>query len=356
MKRHYPHRWQQFADDLLDVILQSGIETLPGLRALGKKYQVSRVTVERGLQHLVELHFIHPPEHGKSRRVHLENVTTARQAIQNTQRRVLFLVTNHDAIDIRHNCRQIYTFSRELLAKDGILLEYIIIPESLKQLKLSVTSLQPMGLLTYGISAHTIDSLVDTGLRIVGIGCNSKRVIRFNTSYSSLVFTAMQQAWSAGHRLVSCPLWNRSPGVHSELSENLEPHFSEAGKPFSASYHLPEIQGDSPADYHQALDTLFAHTPPTCLIVGNLEQYLMAHCYFVANALRVPDDVSIIVLSDDPHFSYITPTVARFSIDLENCSAQAVLTLLEQIKGARSCDAVEVECVWNAGDSLKLTT
>lgn len=145
MKRHYPHRWQQFAGDLLDDILQSGIETLPGLRALGKKYQVSRITVERGLQHLVELHFIHPPKHGKSRRVHLENVTTARQASQNTQQRVLFLVTELDAIEIRHYTRKIYHLCKELLAGNEILLEHIIRPNSVEQLKNSLT-LVPTGL------------------------------------------------------------------------------------------------------------------------------------------------------------------------------------------------------------------
>ncbi len=354
MKGRYTHRWQQFADDLLDDILHTGIEVLPGMRALGKQYQVSRSTVERALEYLVELRFIHAPVHGKARQVHLENVARSLQKDEGSIPKVLFLVASSDTVQITHTGRKIYTSARNLLAEEGIQLDYIVQPHSLSQLNSILTGLKPLGIIAYGTSALIVDEIIDAGYPVIGIGCSSARIPRFNTDYSELILSAMQRAWAAGHQLVCCPLWNRKIDIQAQLSDQLSTHFAEVGKQFSATYHLPDIQGSSPVDYHQALDSLFAYTPPSCLIVGNFAQYLMATSYLSARNFRIPEDVSLIVLSADPYYDYISPSIAHFSIDLEECSAQVVLAMLSRMKGSEICDEVEVESIWNPGASLKI--
>ena len=82
----------------------------------------------------------------------------------------------------------------------------------------------------------------------------------------------------------------------------------------TSSYNLPEWD-DSTEGFHQVLDTLFATTAPTALILDEAPLLIAAQQFLLSRGLKVPQDVSLICTDNDPHFSWCTPTIAHIDWD-----------------------------------------
>jgi LacI family transcriptional regulator len=81
-----------------------------------------------------------------------------------------------------------------------------------------------------------------------------------------------------------------------------------------STYNLPDWE-ETPEGFHEVLKTLFQVTPPTALIVDEV-QFFLATQQFCANInLRVPEAVSLICTDYNPHFEWYTPSVSHIQWD-----------------------------------------
>ncbi|BCX48518.1 LacI family transcriptional regulator [Haloferula helveola] len=81
-----------------------------------------------------------------------------------------------------------------------------------------------------------------------------------------------------------------------------------------SSYHLPHWE-DNPESLHQSLSSLFALTPPTALLVDEVELYTAVQHFLSNRGIRVPADVSLICTDSDPSFEWCRPKVTRIAWD-----------------------------------------
>lgn len=78
----------------------------------------------------------------------------------------------------------------------------------------------------------------------------------------------------------------------------------------SQAYNLPDWE-DNADGLHRIVDSLFALTPPTALIIGELNLFYAVQAHLAQRHILAPRDVSLIC--DDPHpaFEWCQPSVAH---------------------------------------------
>jgi len=113
-----------------------------------------------------------------------------------------------------------------------------------------------------------------------------------------------------GHRrIVLLARWANQTQTMKHFLEELE----ALGIPVG-NYNRP-VFSDSPEDLRRLLTSLFASTPPTAIVAGNIDLYHAVQQFLARRKLLVPEDVSLISGDTDPSFGWWRPTVAHFSWD-----------------------------------------
>ena len=75
-------------------------------------------------------------------------------------------------------------------------------------------------------------------------------------------------------------------------------------------YNLPGWEGGLEGLYAY-LDSSFQVSPPTAIIAGSSPNYFATQSFLVNQGIRVPQDLSLICVDDDPHFSQYRPSVSH---------------------------------------------
>lgn len=119
---------------------------------------------------------------------------------------------------------------------------------------------------------------------------------------------AIRRLVELGHRRIVMlqPKHNREPApallVREALAE-MEAHGISTG-----SYNLPGWE-QSPAGLRKRLDSLFAVSPPTAIILDRPNELIGAQIYLAQRGILAPRDVSLIC-DDDPAFEWCKPSVS----------------------------------------------
>ncbi|MFC4995549.1 substrate-binding domain-containing protein [Rubritalea tangerina] len=351
MPKPYLNRWQQLADNMIDDLLHQSSTQLPGIQHLAQQYGLSRTSVEQALTYLENIKLIEKAQPGKRRRINQKKLKQLALQRGNAQQRVLFLTLDphHDAA---HLTLQTFRKAQSLLEADGIQLDYLTTPNSPAKLRELLTTLKPQAVLAYVIPTEFCDVIHSLAIPAAGIGISHPAISSLNSSYESLIEAAFHKAWDATHTRAVAPLWNKPDKVHARLAKHLTQTMPSTLGPFTPAYHLPQISGTTAEHYHQQLDILFQITPPSCLILGNFAQYLMASSYLLKNGLSIPQNISIILLSSDPQLKYLSPSIAHFHYSSAATTTRAIELLRDAILGASTPSLEVITQHWSPGESL----
>ena len=117
-----------------------------------------------------------------------------------------------------------------------------------------------------------------------------------------------------GHRKISllCRRQRRlpQPGLSERaFLDELAAHGIPTG-----AFNLPDWE-ESRKGFGALLDSLFAVTPPTALILDEAFLFNAAFHYLAKRNLRVPQDVSLVCTDSDPKFAWCEPSVAHIRWD-----------------------------------------
>jgi len=82
----------------------------------------------------------------------------------------------------------------------------------------------------------------------------------------------------------------------------------------TSAYNLPEW-GDGPEELGRVLDSLFLHTPPTAIILGQPSLYFSAANHLARLGITAPEKVSLACTDDNPLFDWCRPAITHISWD-----------------------------------------
>ena len=83
-----------------------------------------------------------------------------------------------------------------------------------------------------------------------------------------------------------------------------------AGGITTGVYNMPGWEGGLEGLYAY-LDSSFQRTPPTAIIAGSGANYFATQSFLVNRGIRVPQDLSLICVDNDPYFSQCQPSVSH---------------------------------------------
>jgi DNA-binding LacI/PurR family transcriptional regulator len=350
MDLNYSFRWQQLAHRLIDDLVRRPDTNLPGIQVLGKQYKVSRVTVERALNYLEELGVITPAQRGKRRQVNLAKLQKIVSQRENVSNRILFLSSVSTITSPLGQA--IYNEFHMLCEQENLFLSHMKFPANSAEMHALFTSLKPRGLIFYTPPVYSVKVARELNIPLVGINTKSKLTSCFYTLLVTLIFDAFRQAHVCGHRLITSPFVGVSFERYESFAEKLKELFGKYDLSFSRHYNLPFVASNDAEEYRAVLNDLFRYTPPTCLILFDLSHYLVVISFFLERGLKIPADVSIILLSDHPLLVDVFPTVAHFRLYPDDMPLQAFRVLQEQMRGLQIHREVVSTPIWVPGDSL----
>jgi DNA-binding LacI/PurR family transcriptional regulator len=82
----------------------------------------------------------------------------------------------------------------------------------------------------------------------------------------------------------------------------------------TGEYNLPDWE-NNPHSFHECLDSLFRHTPPTALFLTEPSLFFATQQFLLSKKLSVPRDISIIALEEHPAFEWFEPQVSHVHAD-----------------------------------------
>jgi DNA-binding LacI/PurR family transcriptional regulator len=351
MNLNHKFRWQHIAYCLINDLIQKPRKLLPGIRVLGKQYKVSTLTIKLTLNYLEELGVIEPAQPGKKRQINLSKLKKIAALQNRAENHVVFL----SAIGFHNHFMQtVYETLHELCNQKNLFLSHHEILPKLSEIRLQIATIRPRALILYALLEHIPDTVSFLNIPTVGIETASSHFPVFNTSYSPLLIRAFQQAREAGHHRISAIMWNPEILFYESLATKLENSLAGEEYSFSRRYNLPLFHGETAVDYQAKLKNLFRYTPPSCIILWDLSHYLAASSFFLREGLRIPDDISVILLSQNPLFCNIVPSVAHFALNPYDVANQIFHTLQKQMDGLESHEQTNLIPTWIPGDSLKI--
>lgn len=79
-------------------------------------------------------------------------------------------------------------------------------------------------------------------------------------------------------------------------------------------YHLPDWE-NTIAGFHQRLDSLLLHTPPTAMILSEARLFMAAQMHLARRGLIAPRDISLVCDDPDDAFTWCDPPISHMSWD-----------------------------------------
>ena len=197
----------------------------------------------------------------------------------------------------------------------------------------------------------TADLLIDRGRRAIMLGGlgPTGRAPRVSVPIGPLVRAAFRRAFEAGHRRVIMPLWRRTAESDASYRTWIAAAYAEAGLSHRPDFDAPFVASRTPGSLRECLRAIFGTTPPTAIVLQDSWQWFGAIAVLGELRLRVPDDVSTIMLAPMDELEAYLPEQAHFDHALPAYIRQVKRALRAKRGGPR---VFEVEPVWVPGGTL----
>jgi DNA-binding LacI/PurR family transcriptional regulator len=117
-----------------------------------------------------------------------------------------------------------------------------------------------------------------------------------------------------GHRDICLPMFALFPLMAEKVRETVGRCLQEAGMAFDAALHTPTAPQRSAEIIQNTMETVIARRPPTGIIAMHAEDFISIHCALARKRLRVPEEVSAIVLQCGTLAEWFRPTLTHFAV------------------------------------------
>jgi hypothetical protein len=123
---------------------------------------------------------------------------------------------------------------------------------------------------------------------------------------------ALARLTALGHRRIVLPLCEHPVIFEAAVGQVMKEAIEGAGRVYVKSYHNPASNALTPDTIWRILEASFATEPPTALIFLEWKEFLTAQSYLMRAGLRIPEDVSVVLLDDQLEAEWVYPKLCRF--------------------------------------------
>jgi DNA-binding LacI/PurR family transcriptional regulator len=146
---------------------------------------------------------------------------------------------------------------------------------------------------------------------------------------------AAKSLLALGHRRIVYPLHN-AYGV--QMVSSFRAVMEDHGVNWDEAFHAPHWK-DHAANFFPMLSRMFASTkPPTAFLTLGVRNLLPVLTWLGHHGLRVPEDVSLIDMIDDPLLEFLYPPLTRYVLDRDTVCHAAVDLALRVVRVGKPFD------------------
>lgn len=308
-------------------------ERLPGERSLALRIGVSRPTLHEALLILEKEGVL------RRRAKAAWQILAAPSDVARGPRKVIFLsplkLEDYDAFALHQ-----YTVLSGHLAERGHETEAIRLPSagkggSTRLLADLSRQNRPDAWVLYRCSPATQAWFAQSGLPAVVMGSapESLELRSIDVDYRAAGRHAMSTLLRLGHqpeRTVFLMPAEKLLG-HAEAQSGIAEALGERARQARVT-----LLAGSPADLRTKLDDLWRGTPPTALIVLRPLQTLTVMTHLARKGVRIPEDVSLLALDDNPVLDRLVPVPSRYRKDIAHFASLLRRALEQAMSGRQS--------------------
>ncbi|MGA2546577.1 MAG: LacI family DNA-binding transcriptional regulator [Rectinemataceae bacterium] len=196
---------------------------------------------------------------------------------------------------------------------DGIILCFLDEDEIVSDFE-SIQARIPLVLLSWDMNTKTDSVVVDL---FEGVNTATKHIIQL------------------GHRDIAYVGGPANSRISKEKQKGFEKALAEAGIGFKAEY-FHEGRYRFQTGYEAARGFLRLPNPPTAIVAANDAIAIGCMKYLLQKGLRIPDDVAVIGLDDQPIAAMYEPALSTVSIPIADMGPEAVRMLIKRIEKPHS--------------------
>ena len=155
--------------------------------------------------------------------------------------------------------------------------------------------------------------LQERGIAAIYLGgaFDAKDIPLIGYSATRMFSEALDKLYVYGHRRIISLLQEALIDEGSSLStveSHLHEHYKKLGI-LSSNYHIPKkVKMDQ---LYETLEDIFRITPPTALIIEEIEYMPIVCSFFMKNKISFPEDVSLICLGQDESLAHYHPPITH---------------------------------------------
>lgn len=293
-------------------------DRLPGARVLAKRLGVSPPTAALALVDLAAEGLLEKTGERKAFRVASHRKSGARSASGGTAKRLLIL-THTETGQITQTSRRTLEKLREQATARGWRVEFQVVDfVHVKRPQRSWDRLIQVEPGTSVIALYGRPALAQWALRrkvrmfFLGGVTEGLPIPMVAVKSARMVETAFERLTSQGHWKIILPLCDRAETYKQTLRQVVRNAVESTGRSFVKSYHTPESDYLTPDVTWRILESLFATDPPTAMVLLDWKELVTAHCFLNRIGMRIPQDVSLILLNDQMEAEWFVPALTRF--------------------------------------------
>jgi hypothetical protein len=293
-------------------------ERIPGIRRLANRLGVSPPTIAAAMAKLVEAGILEGGGERKAFRVARKPSGKPKTTKPSGTKRLLILA--HDDLDrLVDITRRVVEMLRERMTRKGWIVDMQVVDFlHVKHMQRSWDKIIDVDPNTSVIAIYGRDPLAAWAakrkIRILFLGGSTgpHPVSMVAVSSSTMAADALAKLTALGHTRIVIPLCDRTAAFKEGMRQVTQRAIEDAGGVYVKNYNNPESDYLTPDVTWRILDSVFAKQTPTALVLLDWKELITVHCYISQQGMKVPDDVSLVLLNEPMEADWFHPKLARF--------------------------------------------
>lgn len=322
---------EQVAQALRELLIAGEwVDVLPGYRKLERRFKVNRVTLERAMQRLTDEGMLAAAEAGKRRRILHRAETRAEERKVSS----VLVIGPRPLNDYSPTYRSLLSRFFQVAESEGWKVNYESLDfsfprKSITQTERLIADYQPVRVVFVSASAALVQWMA-TKAKIACFTFGGEvtgwedRIDCVASSFGELVCAAASMIRRYGHRRLLIPMVSG----RSQLRDNVIAISAAAWAQDVPRVELEAMVAEQgewlPDVLHGFWPKAFARLKPTAVIVKETNEYLSLLSYAYQRGIRIPEQLSVVLLSGDPSCKWLNPMPDRLEWPTEKFVRVAV--------------------------------